>query len=623
VAYLRRKRRRKGRETYEYWALVESVRTARGPRQRTVAMLGKAPGLDADERLGWDEVAAQLSGRGRARQGDLIEAPEPDAPDWATVDVRRVRVERLRRFGDVFVALTLWRRLRLDEALDRALPVGREAVPWAILVCLHAVARVCEPTSDLALAESFFAKTALDDLLGLDEADVYDNRLYRALDAVLPVREALFEHLRGVYGELFGATFDILLYDVTSTYFEGQADKNALAARGYSRDSRPDCKQVCIGLVVTPDGLPLAYEVFAGNRTDVTTLDEIVALMERRYGRARRVWVVDRGLVSEDNLAMLRRRGARYICGTPRSMLRHYERALLGKDWEQVAPEVEAKLVEAPPGKDADGLDDPGVAETFLLCRSRGRTAKDRAIVEKAAARLEEGLNRLKASIETGRLRDAPAAERRVGRLLGTHTRAARLFHVEISQTNAGRLTMKMARSSEAEAWAALSSGCYLLRTNLGGQSAAELWRAYIDLTEAESAFRELKGPLDLRPVYHQRTDRVQAHILVCFLALAMRRTLRLWMRSCGLGTAVQRVLDELKEIRSLDVVLTGPRDTPIRLRVVSTPEPHVRPLLHRLALRLPNRPKRIQNVVPTFAPPTNVSPTESSTGLAQLSNLG
>lgn len=608
MAYLRRRRRRKGRETYEYWALVESVRTVRGPRQRTVATLGKAPGLDEGERIGWDEVAAQLSGRTRSTQGDLLDGPEPEAPDWATVDVRRVRVERLRRFGDVFLALTLWRRLRLHEALGRALPVGREALPWPILACLHAVARFCEPTSDLALAESFLPKTALDDLLGLDEADIYDNRLYRALDALLPVREALFEHLRAVYGELFGAPFDILLYDVTSTYFEGGADKNALAARGYSRDGRPDCKQVCIGLVVTPDGLPLAYEVFGGNRTDVTTLDEIVALMERRYGRARRVWVVDRGLVSEENLAMLRRRGARYICGTPRSMLRHYERALLDKDWEEVAPEVEAKLVEAPPGKDTDEADsspcnDPGARETFLLCRSRGRMAKDRAIVEKAAARLEDGLRKLQARLEAGRLRDAGAAERRVGRLLGKHTRAARLFHVEIGQTDAGRLTMTIARSSEAEAWAALSSGCYLLRTNLTGQSAAELWRAYTDLTEAESAFRDLKGPLELRPVYHQRTDRVEAHILVCFLALAMRRTLRLWMRSCGLGTAVEPVLNELKEIHSLDVVLTGARQTEIRLRVVSTPEPHVRPLLHRLGLRLPNRPKRIQNVVPTLAP--------------------
>ena len=282
MAFLKRSVRNKGGERYESWAVVESARTARGPRQRTVATLGKAPGLDAQERVGWENIAGELSGR-RAAQGDLFDA-RPDPPQWAHIDLRTVRVERLRRFGDVYAALAVWSRLRLDKFFADALGRGREQVPWAVMACLHAVARLCEPSSDLAIAESFFARTALDDLLGVAPEQVNDDRLYRALDEMAGCREALFAHLRGVYGELFGSHFDVLLYDATSTFFEGAMKESDMARRGYSRDSRPDCVQVMIGLVVTPDGLPSAYEVFEGNRGDSTTLDEMIALIERKYG---------------------------------------------------------------------------------------------------------------------------------------------------------------------------------------------------------------------------------------------------------------------------------------------------------------------------------------------------
>ncbi|MBX3729475.1 MAG: IS1634 family transposase [Candidatus Sumerlaeia bacterium] len=409
MAYLKRSRRRKNGQFYDSWAIVESVRTGRGPRQRTIATLGKAPGLDEEERVDWEQIAEELSGRraATARQSDLFAPPPVEPPEWASVDLSRVRVERLRRFGDVYLALALWRRLRLDEFFAGSIEPGREQVPWATMAALHAVARLCEPSSDLAIAESFFAKTALDDLLPLAAEKVNDDRLYRALDAMLPLRPALFSHLRTVYGELFGATFDVLLYDITSTYFEGQAEGNAKAKRGYSRDSRPDCEQVTIGLVVTPEQLPLAYEVFDGNRNDATTLSEMFDLMEERYGRSRRTWVLDRGFVSEDNLAELRRRGALYIVGTPRSALRKCERELHDtRDWSQVAPGVEARLVTLPPGADSEGNDDPGGRESYLLCRSRARIDKDRAIIDKAAGRLHAGLLKLKEQIDLGRQRD-------------------------------------------------------------------------------------------------------------------------------------------------------------------------------------------------------------------------
>jgi len=616
MAYLRRSRRRKNGEVYESWAIVESVRTARGPRQRTISTLGKAPGLDEEERMGWEDIARQLRGdRGARRlQPDLFESPrtEPEVPNWATVDLNRVRIERLRRFGDVYLALALWHRLGLDEFFEARVQTGREEIAWSLTVCLLCVARFCEPSSELAIAESWFERTALEDLLGMSGEKVNDDRLYRALDAMLPHREALFAHLRRVYGEMFGATFDVLLYDVTSTFFEGQAAKNDLAAYGYSRDKRPDCLQVCIGLVVTPEGLPLAYEVFTGNRADSTTLEEIVDLMEQKYGRARRTWVVDRGMISEANLAMLRRRGATYICGTPRSMLRRYECALLEENWEKVEYDIEVKLADAPAGENEEGETDPGGRETFLLCRSRARMGKDRAIVQRAAGRLEKKLTHLKEQIERGRLRNRVVAERRVGRLFGKYSRAAGLFAVTIGEINdpgnrkKKRLTIEIVRSKEAEQWVALQNGCYLLRTNLTDKGAAELWRAYIGLAQAEDAFRQLKSPLQLRPIYHQRTDRVQAHILVCFLALAMRRALASWMQASGLGNSVQKLIDELKEIRSLDVILTVKNKKEIRLRVVSTPPQRTRVLLHHLQLKLPNRPKCIQNVVATFAPAKN-----------------
>lgn len=610
MAYLRRKTRRKNGQRYESWAIVESVRTERGPRQRTIATVGKAPGLNEEQRVGWEQIAEELSGRGSSpgHQRDLFSPPPADPPEWATVDLSRVRVERLRRFGDVYLALALWKRLRLDEFFAGNMEPGREEIPWATMAALHAIARLCEPSSDLAIAESFFGKTALDDLLAVPSEKVYDNRLYRALDAMLPLRERLFTHLREVYGELFGARFDVLLYDITSTYFEGQAKHNEKARRGYSRDSRPDCEQVTIGLVVTPEQLPLAYEVFDGNRNDATTLSDMFDLMETRYGKSQRTWVLDRGFVSEDNLAELRRRGALYIVGTPRSALRKCERELLDKDnWSQVAPGVEARLVTLPPGADSEGQDDPGARETYLLCRSQPRIDKDRAIVEKAAARLRQGLLKLKEQIDLGRQRDRAKAERRIGRLLEKYQRAGRLYTATITEVDdpkkpgSTRLQMELSDNRDAIDWTALQNGCYLLRTNLIGKDPAELWRTYIGLTEAEAAFRALKSPLGMRPVYHQKTGRVDAHILTCFLALCLRRTLSLWMRESGLGTAPDKLLAEMKEIRSLDLVLTAREGREIRLRLVGTPEERTRALLHALRLRLPNRPKKIQNVVPTL----------------------
>jgi transposase len=591
--FLRRNRRRKGGEFYEYWTLVESIRTARGPRQRVVATLGKLPGLDEDERAGWDEIGRLLDGRPRpARQRDLF-GQEPEPPKWAQVDLSAVRVERVREFGKAYLGLALWRRLGLHEFFEQHARRGREQVDWATVACILTLGRFCAQGSELALSERWYATTALDDLLGVSAEEVYENRLYRGLDELLPLRDELFGHLRERYRSLFSSRFEFLLYDVTSTYFEGQAERNSQAQRGYSRDGRPDCKQVCIGLVVTPDGLPLAYEVFAGNRTDVTTVEDIVDLMEKKYGRAERIWAMDRGMVSEDNLDYLRERNALYIVGTPKGRLRKFEPQLHDhKDWEQVAPGVEVKLIDHPDGQGQ---------ERYVLCRSAARYQKEAAMLTRQRDRLRTKLMQIDASLKK-RPQKLEAAGWRIGKWMGRNTAAEKVFHVEVISKDDKAVGLRIEEDENKLDWAQASQGAYLLRTNCTEQDPCKLWRWYIHLTEVEDAFRVGKSDLGLRPVYHQREDRVQAHIMVCFLALAMWRCLEMWLASKDLGDCARQVLEQMATIHSMDVVLPVKGDTTVGLRLVAKPEKLTADLLDRMQLRIPTRPKSIQNVVEKIA---------------------
>lgn len=590
--YLRRHGKNVDGEEYGYWSLVESIRTARGPRQRIVATIGKLPGLDKEERIGWEEISRILTGQPRHQDSLLEKYEEP--PSWATVDINRVSVERLRSFGDIYLALLLWQQLGFTAFCQEHMPEGRETIPWSVMACILTIARFCSPSSELQIAESWYGKTALDDLLGVPAERVNDDRLYRALDALLPHKDALCRHLQDRYGKLFGETFDFLFYDITSTYFEGMALGNLQAKRGYSRDSRPDCPQVCIGLVTSREGLPLAFEIFDGNRADVTTTEEMVLAMESKYGKANRIWVMDRGMVSEENIEFMKKRGARYLVGTPKSMLRKFEQELLTKGWEEVHPGIEVKICAGP----EDG------EETFVLCRSGGRKDKEKAILNRFLDRLEAGLGKLKEQAEKGRLRDRQQAERRIGRLLERNSRAASLFTITVNETGSGkdrRLAIDLKKSEDRYHWALQSGGSYILRTNWTEADPKTIWKKYIQLTEVEDAFRTEKHDLGMRPIYHQKKDRTQAHILVCFLALSMWRTLQQWMKASGFGTAPKKFIEEMREVRSLDVLLPA-RDKTIRLRVVSRPSKELKVLLHRMKILLPNKPKMIQNVVQKIA---------------------
>jgi transposase len=594
--FLRRYERRSGGRRRTYWALVESVRTGRGSRQRVVAYLGE---LKRSEQNGWAQLGRSLSGRERPR-ASLFDPPhynDPSDDEPVLVRLRGVRLERLRDFGDVWMAWGLWRLLGLDTLLEELASEGREEVPWPVVAAILTIARFCEPQSELHIETTWYRRTALEDLLGVAVEKVHTDRLYSGLDWLLPHKAAIEKHLKDRLGSLFDLEYDLLLYDVTSTYFEGECKANPLARRGYSRDSRPDCPQVCIGLVVTTDGIPLGYEVFAGSRNDATTVEEIVGAMERKYGRANRVWVMDRGMVSEANLKFLRSRDGHYIVGTPKAMLRQFEQHLVDQDWEEVQEGVAVKLV---PGPEGD--------ETFILARSVDRREKEKAMHQRFVERLEAALCKMQASAESGRLKDEAVANRRLGRLFGQYWRAAGAFDVKIERLSPPRgkqrLRVTWKRNGRWNDWAALSEGCYLLRTNLNETDPTVLWKRYIQLTEAEWAFRITKDELEIRPVWHQKQDRVLAHILVCFLAYVLWKTLAQWMRRSGLGDAPRTVLEELAKIKSGDVVLPtqtrqGHHNGTVRLRCVTEPDEAQKVLLHRLGVTLPRRLRRIDEVVP------------------------
>ena len=599
--FLRRNRRRHHGECYEYWSLMRTVRTAKGPRHELVASLGKAPGLDQDKRLSWENVGDLLEGRDPVPVQGRLGEPLPPPRQWMQVDVRGLRVERVRDFGEVYLALSLWRRLGLHTLLRELIAPGRESVSWELIACILTVARFCGNKSELEVAERWYADSALEDLLGVPFSQINDARLYRGLDVLHQHKDRICQHLLERYQSWFGVEFEFLLYDVTSTYFEGKAEGNPQAQRGYSRDQRSDCKQVNIGLVVTPEGLPIGYEVFAGNTADVSTVEDMVEMMEKKYGQAKRIWVMDRGMVSEDNLDFLRGRQARYVVGTPKQHMRRFEAQLLDQnDWAEVQPGVEVKLVEH---HDGDGR------EQYVLCRSSERRQKEAAMLEQQRQRLMTQLQKTDAGLRKRPAKDVGHIERRIGRWLGRYPGAERLIEVSVQRDGEGRACgLSIVEKSERQSWAELAHGAYLLRTNCTEQDPAQLWRWYIHLTQAEECFKISKSDLHLRPVFHQKEQRVEAHILVCFLTLALWRTLEMWMRGKDLGNCARQLLKEVATVRSMDVVLPvrtegQDRPTDLHLRVVARPDRMVAELLHRLGLDLPSAPKIVQNVVPKTTP--------------------
>jgi transposase len=591
--FLRSHARSKDGKDHTYWSLVKAVRTPNGPRQKTLCYLGE---LNSSAQARWFKTVDVFNEEGEAQQLKLfpshVEAPADD-PQVARVLLNKVRLETTRQFGACWLGLELWKRLDLDRFFEVALDDEPADVAWSRVAALLAINRLCAPGSELAIEQRWYPSTALDDLLGIEEGKINDTRLYRCLDRILPHKTKLERHLKERYGELFGAEFDVLLYDLTSTYVEGAAERNPMMRRGYSRDHRPDCEQMVIALIVNSEGFPFSYETFEGNRADVSTMETILRRVERKYGKARRIWVFDRGIVSEENLAAIRRRGGQYFVGTPRSQMKQFEAELLEKEnWTQVRPEVEVKKMAIPQGE-----------ETYILCRTAGRKEKEQAIRCRLSSSMEKALKGLEKTIATARLKDRNKMERRLGRIQARHPQVNDLYDVGLRETAEGvRLFWQI--KEDRKTWRESREGAYLLRTNLPAGSAEELWSKYMQLTEAEASFRALKSELSIRPLFHQKEPRVKAHVMVAFLGYALRVTLKhlLKRRSTivperslsGVDNArplsPMKALALLSTLQSADVVLPTTDGREIRLGRITEPDSHQKSLLHQLRLSLPDR---------------------------------
>lgn len=576
--YLRHTTIKKDGKVHKYWRLVESVRIGQRVIQRTVAQLGELT----------------KAGQKRARSFAMKIVGQPEQKELfddgcrdiaVPVKIKGIKVTRSRRFGDVYLALLLWWGLKFDEFWEGRIERERDGISWEKVIATLVCARLCEPSSELHIAEDWYRRTALPDILQVSEEQMNKDRLYRALDIMIKHKADMESHLSRRAGELFERTNDILLYDMTSTYFEGQAEGNPKACRGYSRDHRSDCKQVCVAVVVTFDGFPLGYETFAGNTHDSKTVKQIVETMEKRHGVINRVWVMDRGMVSEENIQWFKDTGRQYLVGTPKSELKRWETALIETaDWQVVREGIEVKLC-----RDQDNKE-----ELFILCRSKDRLEKEKAMHQLFSGRIEKSLIKLQRRIERskGRLK-RDAINRQIGRILQRNQRAAARFDISMVEDGSpAGFSLNYIINEGFDAWAELTEGTYVLRTNVKDWTHERLWKTYIQLTQAEAAFRIQKDELSIRPIWHQREDRVDAHILVCFLAFAMWKTLERWQSRSELGNSPRTILEELSRIQSHDVILPTTMGTDIRLRCVTMPDSAQLAILDRLGITLPKRMK-------------------------------
>lgn len=582
--FLRKLRVHKDGKEHGYWSLVETIRTADGPRQRTLCYLGE---LNSSAHARWQKTIEVFNEHGESTQLKLFssEAEVPDDPNIARVLVKKVRVERTRRFGDCYLGLELWQQLGLAEFFAQHLDVDGADVPWSRVAAVLAINRLCAPGSELAVEQHWYPSTALDDLLHIESGKINDTRLYRCLDRLLPLKTKIEQHLKQRFGELFQAEFDVLLYDLTSTYVEGTAEENPMMRRGYSRDHRPDCEQLVLALIVNSDGFPFSYELFDGNRADVSTVEAILRTVERKHGKARRVWIFDRGVVSEENLVAIRKRGGQYLVGTPRSKLKQFEQELLKDDFEKIRPEVEVKQILIPGGE-----------ETYILCRTAGRKEKEKAIRSRFVAKIEKALAGLEKRIAEGKLKDRDKMFLRLGRIQASHPQVADLYEMEVKDSKEGpRLVWR--QKPEQQQWLEAREGAYLLRTNLTVNGAADLWKKYMQLTEVEAAFRTLKSELAIRPLFHQLEKRVKAHVLVAFLGYALQVTLKHLLKRSGSEYSSTQALKRLAEIRSVDIVLPTLEGREIWLRRIARLDEQQQSILHQLKITLPERlePLRIQ----------------------------
>ena len=589
--FLRSSNRKKDGKDHRYFSIVENRRLDSGQTvQRTVLYLGE---INDQQQAAWRKTL-EVFDEDRQRYTSLSLFPEDreipaDALDALQVKLSGLELRRPRVFGSCWLGCELWGQLGLEEFWSERLPTGPEAVSWEKVLRLLVVNRLLAPGSEFHLHRQWFVNSAMDELLGEDFAVADKDRLYRCLDRVLEHKRELFVWLKQKWADLFQADFEVLLYDLTSTYFEGEMEGNTKAKRGYSRDGRPDCVQVVIALVMTPDGFPLAYEVMKGNTSDRKTLKPFLEKIESTYGKARRVWVMDRGIPSEAQLAEMRERQVLYLVGTPRSKVAQHAQKWLDQPWHRVRDSVRVKLFEHE-------------GELWVLAESQGRRAKEIAIRRKRLARLLRKLRRMR--------RRLPSRDRLLLRIGAAKKEAGRAFGlVKIQVPKAGQpvtretfqFYLDKAKLEELEQ----RDGHYLLRSNLTGEDPAVLWERYIQLTQIEAAFRTLKSELGIRPIYHRRGDRVEAHIFVAFLAYCLHVTLKNQLLIHAPGLTPQAVLEKLATIQMIDVWIPTRDQRWLVLPRYTQPEKEVQILLDRMQRRLPAQPPpRLTGALGLVAPP-------------------
>ena len=577
--FLRSHTRIKDGKEHRYYTVVESRRLQSGKvAQRQVLYLGE---INDSQQVAWRRTL-EVFDEAEQRLTPLSLFPEDrpvpaDAIDSVQVKLSEMKLERARAYGNCWLGCELWRQLQLDRFWSEKLPRGRETVAWPQVLELLAVNRLIDPGSEFRLHRQWFDQSAMDVLLGQDFAVAEKDRLYRCLDRVLEHKQDLFVHLQQRWKDLFDAQFDLLLYDLTSTYVEGEAEQNPKARYGYSRDKRPDCKQVVIALIVTPAGLPLAYEVMAGNTSEKTTLRGFLDSIESQYGKARRVWLMDRGIPTEALLQEMRtsRQETFYLVGTSRAKVKQYEKQWLERPWHKVRESVEVKLFAQ------DG-------ELYVLAKSEGRQAKENAMRRKKLARLLRKLRAMR--------RSCPKRDQLLMRVGAAKTDAGRAFgFVKINLPLAGQevtketFTFRLEKDKLKEA--ELRDGHYLLRTNLVAEDPAVLWDRYVQLTQIEAAFKCLKSDLGIRPIHHQLEHRVDAHILVAFLAYCLTVTLKHRLRMQAPGLTPRAVLEKLAGIQMLDVSFPTTDGRRLVMPRYTEPNPEQALLLHHLNLVLPQQP--------------------------------
>jgi transposase len=577
--FLRSNKRIKDGKEHRYYTVVESRRVGSGKVvQKQVLYLGE---INDSQQSAWrktlevfDEQQQRLTSLSLFAEDRPVPA---DAIDSVQVKLSEMKLERARAYGNCWLGCQLWQQLQLDQFWMEKLPKGRETVRWEQVLELLVVNRLIDPGSEFRVHRQWFDQSAMDVLLGQDFAVAEKDRLYRCLDRVLEHKQELFLHLRHRWEDLFNAEFDLLLYDLTSTYVEGEAEQNPKARYGYSRDGKPNCKQVVIALVMTPTGLPIAYEVMDGNTSDKTTLRGFLDKIEGMYGKARRVWLMDRGIPTEALLKEMResRQETFYLVGTSRSKIKQYEQKWVDLPWRKVRDSVEVKLF-AEQG------------ELYVLAKSEGRQAKEIAMRRKRLVRLLRKLRAMR--------RSCPKRDRLLMRVGAAKTDVGRAFgFVTINLPKAGELVTKetftfkldKAKLKEAER----RDGHYLLRTNLVTEDPAVLWDRYMQLTQIEATFKCLKSDLGIRPIYHQLEHRVEAHIMVAFLAYCLIVTLKHRLQSYAPGLTPRAVLEKLATIQMLDVSFPTTDGRRLVMPRYTVPDAEQALVLHHLKLVLPPQP--------------------------------